>query len=307
MNIILTDDLRYCPETIPQGYIIEKVTPQTLFKFNDNSNVEMVLCTRGLARELKRINLPMCKLVQLFSVGYDNVDLEWFKSMHIPLCNASGVYNNVLAEYVVYSLLLYAKRFHKSLKNRMFRPFRNYHYMTELAGKTIGIMGCGSIGSSVAKHLSGFNVRILGYAKRTVTKEGFSQIYHKNNINSFFNECDFVINTLPHDESTVGLIDKEVLENTKSNFVFVNIGRDSILNQNDFFSYMKSHKNAVAILDMFELIPNPLTNKYHRLNNVLVMPRISAISQESDTALKNLVLHNINAVFYHTELKNRVI
>ncbi len=89
--------------------------------------------------------------------------------------------------------------------------------------------------------------------------------------------------------------------------VFIKIGRNSIFKGDDFYRFMRTHKEATAILDMFEFIPNPLTNKYRRLSNVMVTPRISAISQESTAALKDLLLHNIKAVVDGTELKNRIV
>lgn len=306
MKIILTDVIRYCPEELPQGYKIVSVNEKDLANYSGNKDVEVVLGSRSLVRALHGLNLPSCKLVQLFSVGYDNIDLDWFKQKCIPICNASGIYDNVLAEYVVYAMLLYAKRFHQSLKNRWFRPLRNYHYITELAGKTVGIMGCGRIGSAVASRLVGFDMTIIGYAQHTVTKEGFSRIYHKENIDDFFSRCDYIVNTLPHDKSTIGLIDNGVLSYAKSNMTFVNIGRDSIFNKDDFYHFLKSHKDMTAILDMYELLPNPISNKYRRLSNVFVTPRIASVSSESIKALKELIRNNIHAVVYNQQLSNRI-
>lgn len=307
MKKILTDIPHYCPIQLPEGYELVKVDWKTISMFDGNIDVECVLCSRALARKIQDVNLPSCKLLHLFSVGYDNVDLNVFKQKGISVCNASGIYDNVLAEYVVYAMLLYAKRFHRSLKNRLFRPFRNYHYITEIAGKTIGIMGCGRIGTAVAKHLMGFDVTIIGYAKSTREKDGFSKIYHQDNIAEFFANSDYVVNTLPHDDSTIGIIDMEVLSNCKSSMTFINIGRESVFKGNDFYQYLKTHKMATAILDMFELIPNPITNKYRRLSNVLVMPRIASISHESDERLKVLMRTNIDAVINKQELINKVI
>ncbi len=307
MKLILTDNPKECPTKFPEGYSLNQVNGKTIKQYDGNADVIIVLCSRGLAKDLWQINLPSCRLVHLFSVGYDNVDLAKYKEKDIPLCNAAGVYDNVLAEYVVYAMLLYAKRFHHSLKNRMFRPLRNYHYMTEIAGKTVGVMGCGKIGTAVARHLSGFGVSIIGYAKHTKEKEGFSMIYHEDSINEFFSKSDFVINTLPHDESTIGLINSNVLESAKPDMTFINIGRDSIFNGDDFYNHLKAHRDANAILDIFELLPNPITNKYRRLSNVLVMPRVASISKESEDALKQLLSENINAAIGGGELKNRVI
>ena len=238
MKLILTDDKRNIPDGMPSDYQLQAVDRNSIKQFDDNGDVEVVLCSRALARELQLIKLPACKLVQLFSVGYDDIDLNYYKNNGIPLCNASGIYDNVLAEYVVYAMLLYAKRFNKSIKNRMPRPFRNYHYMTEIAGKTVGILGCGRLGSSVSKHLMGFDVTIIGYAKHTSVKEGFSKIYHEDSINDFFSQCDYIINTLPHDASTIGLINRQVLESAKPIMTFINIGRDSIFGGDAFYNFI---------------------------------------------------------------------
>ena len=174
MKIVLTDNSNYCPSQLPDGYSLIQVSARTIKEYDSNADVEFVLCSRGLARDLWKINLPSCKLVQLFSVGYDDVDIVKYKEKGIPLCNAAGIYDNVLAEYVVYAMLLYAKRFHRSLRNRWYRPFRNYHYMTEIAGKTVGIMGCGRIGTAVVKHLLGFE-RQLSVMQSTQRKKRVSQ------------------------------------------------------------------------------------------------------------------------------------
>lgn len=306
MKLILTDIPKCCPTDIPSGYCLKQVNNKSVIDFEGNTDVEIILCSRSLATALVDVNLPACRLVQLFSVGFDNIDLAYFREKNIPICNASGIYDNALAEYVVYSMLLYAKRFHRSLKNRLFRIFRNYHYMTEIAGKTVGILGCGRIGSAVAKRLSGFGVRVVGYARTTTSKEGFDMIYNGGDIVKLFSESDYIVNVLPHDDSTIGLIDNSLLQYCKQTMTFINIGRDSVFKGDDFYNYMKTNKDATAILDMFDILPNPITNKYRRLSNVLVMPRIAAISKESDHGLTELLRYNINACITGIDLKNRL-
>ena len=102
MKIILTDSPKNCPEQLPDGYDLIKVDGSTIKRYDGNEDVAFVLCTRGLAATLvnEDIHLPSCRLVQLFSVGYDDVDVEKYQARDLPLCNAAGVYDNVLAEYV---------------------------------------------------------------------------------------------------------------------------------------------------------------------------------------------------------------
>lgn len=283
------------------------VSKKTLMSYENNADVIAVACSRTLARQLQSINLPNCKLIQLESVGFDNVDLSIFKNKGICVCNAKSIYDNCLAEYVVFAMLLYAKRFHRSIKNWIFRPFRNYRYMTEIAGKTVGVMGVGQIGGEVAKRLSMFGVNIIGYANNTKEKEYFSEIYHKAKFAQFLSSCDFLINVLPHDDSTIGLLNKNTLHYLKPTVAFINIGRESIYVKKDLVTFFKANRDAVAILDIFEVIPRFLTNPLRRLSNVLIMPRVSAISRESDFEIINLICANINSLLNNKELQNIVV
>ena len=70
---------------------------------------------------------------------------------------------------------------------------------------------------------------------------------------------------------------------------------------------MRMNKDAVAILDIFEIIPRYITNPLRRLSNVLIFPRVSAISQESDNYLIRLVIDNITRLQNHQEFKNQIV
>ena len=309
-SIVLIESKKYfnaISSGLPSDYNAVLVDSKSISEYNNCSDVIAVVCSRGLAHKLETINLPNCKLIQLESVGFDDVNLSCFAKKHITVCNAKFIYDNCLAEYVVFAMLLYAKRFHKSPKRWWFRPLRNYHYMTEIAGKIVGIMGVGQIGGAVAKRLSTFGVKIIGYANHTKEKDFFDKIYHKADFPDFLSACDFLVNVLPHDSSTFGLLNKESLGYLKPNVVFINIGRDSIYEKCDFVRFMRMNKDAVAILDIFEIIPRYITNPLRRFSNVLIFPRVSAISQESDNYLIRLVIDNITRLQNHQEFKNQIV
>lgn len=293
MNIILTDSLKYCPE-IPGRTLVNF---KSIKKFQNDFNVVAAVCTRGMAKRLLLYNFPNLKVIQLFSAGYDGIDLGLVKSKGITLCNAANIYNIGMSEFVVFAILMRAKRFHKSLKNNRFRPFRNYHYITELYGKTVGIMGCGNIGSQIAKRLSAFEMKVVGYDKEIGRKPYFEQIYGLTEISDFVSQCDYLVNCLPLMPSTIGLLNKNWFELMKHDITFVNVGRKQIINDKDFLKFLKSHSDVTAILDMLEMIPNPITNPYRRLNNVLVLPGVTAISQEINERLNALIIDNIKRMY----------
>lgn len=260
----------------------------------NKDDVEIVVCDRGCARQLISTECKKLKYVQLTSAGYEGLDPKDFAEKGIMLCRAADVYNINMAEFVIYAMLICSKKYHRSIKNRCIRPLRNYHYITELYGKTVGIMGVGNIGGEVASRLSTFGMRVVGYARNTREKVFFERIYHRDEIKEFLSQCDYIVNTLPHSEETVGLLGTEAFSVLKPNIIMVNEGRSSIFDKHAFIHFFKTHPNASAILDMMELIPTPISNPYRRLHNVIVWPGIVASSQEIDCRLASFVAENID-------------
>ncbi len=301
--IILTDSSKYCPE----------FTERTVVKIGDaaqyvgNTDVVAAFCSRAMAIQLLQLDIPNLKVIQLFSAGYDGIDLEQIKKKGITLCNAADVYNLGMAEFVVYGMLRRAKRYHRSIKNMWLRPLRNYHYITELYGKTVGIMGCGNIGQQIAKRLAAFDMRVIGYDARTDERPYFDEIYGLNEKEVFVPQCDYIVNCIPLMPSTKGMLDKSWCNLMKNDVTFVNVARKGLINDADLISYLKSHKDATAILDMLEQMPNPITNPYRRLSNVLVLPGVTAASVESMDRLHVLLLSNLENIKYNSPMKNIIV
>ena len=243
----------------------------------------------------------------MFSAGFDNIDPKLLQSKGVHLCNAANVYNTGMAEFVVYAMLMRAKRYHKSIKNHWLRPLRNYHYITELAGKTVGILGAGNIGGQIAKRLEVFEMHVLGFDIKTNDRPHFEKIYNAEGLTEFLGRCDYIVNCMPLFKSTEGMLNRAWFEKMKSDVTIVNVGRKKIINDKDFIAFLKAHKEATAVLDMFEKIPNPFTNPYRRLRNVLVLPGVTAISKEIDEKLSNLITENMRRLKSGEPLLNQIV
>lgn len=302
-SIILTSD----KNLVSISDNVHLINKSTLHKYDKSENVVALICSREIAVLAQKLTLPNLKLLQLTSAGWDNVDLNFYRSRNVTVCNAADVYSVAMAEYVFLLMLQSAKRFNENINNTNIRFLRNYKYITELSNKTVGIMGVGSIGSEVAKRAEAFGMRVIGYANKTKQKQYFSQIYHKDNIVDFVSQCDYLVVTLPHSEATIGLIDKNLLAHMKKHVVIVNVGRKTVFNQNDFLNALKSNSKMTALLDMFELFPNPVTNPYRRLSNVMVVPGVTAISKESTLKLIDLAKYNLSCLKYSdSEFRNTI-
>lgn len=268
---------------------------------------EAAIASRAFAARLLEGNTPKLRLIQLTSAGYEGVDLETAKRKGIAVCNAADVYSVGMAEYVVYALLSHAKRFHRSIKNRTLRPFRNYHYITELAGKTVGILGAGSIGTQIAKRLEAFDMKVLGYARAAGERPHFDKVFTEEGVTLLLPQCDYIVNCLPLTIATEGIVCAEWLSLMKPTVAIVNVGRRKTINDRDLLSFLRSHKDATAVLDMFERVPNPFTNPYRRLSNVLVLPGVTAVSREIDERLQSLCREQIDHYNKGERLLNRIV
>lgn len=301
--MILCSDQRKCPQL--KGIVT--VNAETIKQYEENPDVEALICSRDVAQVAQHMNIPNLKVIQLFSAGFDNIDPKLLQSKGVHLCNAANVYNTGMAEFVVYAMLMRAKRYHRSLKNHTLRPFRNYHYLTELAGRTVGILGAGNIGGQIAKRLEAFEMHVLGYDIKTDERPHFERVYNKDGLEEFLGRCDYIVNCMPLFKSTEGMLCKAWFDKMKDDVTIVNVGRKKIINDKDFLVFLKSHKEATAILDMFEKFPNPFTNPYRRLSNVLVLPGVTAISKEIDEKLNQLITENMRRLQNGEPLINQIV
>ena len=135
----------------------------------------------------------------------------------------------------------------------------------------------------------------------------FEKIYNETHLQEFLGRCDYLVNCMPLFKSTEGMLCKKWFDLMKSTVTIVNVGRKKIINDKDFIAFLKSHKDATAVLDMFEKVPNPLTNPYRRLSNVLVLPGVTAISREIDKKLSVLIGENMKRLQSGEPLLNQIV
>ena len=301
--MILCSDRRKCPQI--EG--LQIVNVETIKQYDGNSDVEALICSRDVAQVCQYMDIPNLKLIQLFSVGFDDIDPKLFQSKGVHLCNAANVYNVGMAEFVVYAMLMHAKRYNHSIKNRRLRPMRNYHYITELSGKTVGILGAGNIGQQIAKRLDAFDMHVWGYDLKTDNRPYFEKIYNHELLTDFLGNCNYIVNCMPLFKSTEGILCKKWFDLMKDDVTIINVGRRKIIKDTDFIDFLKCHKDATAILDMFEKVPNPITNPYRRLSNVLVLPGVTAISQEINAKLSALIYENVRRLKIGEPFLNQIV
>lgn len=303
MRVILSDR-KITGVDLPNDAEIKTVDLKTLSGFNGSPDVIAVAGSRAMARAVKGMDLPSLRLYQLTSAGFDNVPCAEFRERGVDVCNAGSVYSVPIAETVVLGVLLMAKRLRKNPNNRRFKFTRHYTSITELAGKKALIMGTGNIGTAIADRLLGFGVATDGYDVFDSGKSQYGKILiGREALLEHIGEYDFVACTLPDNEQTHGFFNKELLDRMSPDAVILNVGRNAVFNRDDLYSALRSRKINGAVLDIFEKFPNPITNKFRRLSNVIVMPGVAAISREVGGRLNDHITANLNALLSGGDLK----
>ena len=296
MQIVLSDkDLKQ--ENLPEGVLVKKISYSSIDTYEHNQDVVAISGSRAMAIKAANMDFPNLKLFQLTSAGFDGVPNDVYAKKGIAVANAGSVYSVPIAETVVFGILSMAKKLRNNPNNRHFKLQRHYSTITELAGKNVLILGAGNIGTAIADRLKGFEMQIDGYDPYCPIKEQYQNIWRtrdelKNNLSKY----DYIVSTLPDNSETKKSINSELFEMMKQTAVIINVGRRAVFDENDFYSVLKNHKIGGAVLDMFEKLPNPITNKFRRLKNVIVMPGVSAISKEVNERLKEHIYNNLDAL-----------
>lgn len=294
--LVLTDK-KLNETALSEDVKVIKLNSVAELKGYSGSDEVVALCgSRAMVIAAEKMEFPSMKIVQLTSAGFDGVPLAQYAKRGVPVCNAGGVYSAPMAETIVFGMLQFAKRYRKNPNNRRFKLLRKYSLITELADKKVLIMGAGNIGTAVADRLKGFDMHIDGYDVFDIKKPQYEKIFHTrdeliNNIGNY----DYIVCTLPDNDDTRCFFDREIFEAMNKNAVIVNVGRRAVFNENDFYSALKNKVIGGAVLDMFEKIPNPITNKFRRLSNTIILPGVAAISQELNVRLRDLMTENVKA------------
>lgn len=216
------------------------------------------------------------KLVQT-GAGYDNVDIAACTELGIWAANAAGVNAQAVAEHVMALLLSYYKNIpflDAFLKNKTDQNQLDYTG-SELAGKTIGIIGFGAIGKKVAEFCRVFDMKVLAYARNAVVQsDGFVQM---TDFDTLISTSDIVSVHIPLNQQTKQLINKAVFQKMKPTSLFINTARGGVVNQSDLIDALKNRDIAGACLDVFEAEPLPVDSELRNLRNVILTPHTAGM------------------------------
>lgn len=204
--------------------------------------------------------LPNLRAVVRAGAGYNTIDIKYARRKSIDVMNTPGANSNAVAEEVFAMLLAVSRHLVAADIDTRAGGWSKKKFMGhEISGKTMGIVGLGNIGQLVAKHASGFDMKLLGYdpiiSKNRADEMGVELV----TLQEIFEKCDYITLHIPENNETRGLINSKLLNLAKPGLVLINCARAGIVNEDDLRT-AKAEKQLVYCNDVYPAdVPGPKT------------------------------------------------
>ena len=232
------------------------------------------------------------RYIQLTSAGYDRVPMDYVKKHGIEIHNARGVYSIPMAEFAISGVLQLYKQngfFYDNQKNHKWEKHRG---LLELYGKTVCIVGCGSVGSECAKRFSAFGCKVIGVDIVPYKNYCYEKMLSLDELKYALSEADVTVLTLPLTDETRHIINQDCFTAMKKGAVLVNIARGAVVDADALILALDSNLGG-AVLDVFEEEPLPADSPLWDMENVLISPHNSFVGDGNHRRLFELIIKNM--------------
>lgn len=263
-----------------------------------------VLATYDSFEKLDISKMKNLKYIQLSSTGFDQVPVDKIINKDIILCNNKGGYSIPIAEWIV-SIILQIYKNTKEFYDKQFKKKWICDYsISEVYGKKVGFLGTGTLSLESAKRLKAFGVEIWGCNTDGRAIKYFDKCFSTEDMDEVFKNCDIVISTIPYTKQTYKLINKSKFRLMKEGSSFINVGRGKVVDEDDLIE--SAYKFRGIALDVFQEEPLSKDSKLWDLDNIIITPHNSWVSDQNSLRSFNLVYNNLKKFISNKEPDNKV-
>lgn len=286
------------------------------------TDAEIIYAVKYPPRPDQALNL---RWVQVHWAGVDSLLNTPIWNSDIALTTASGIHAPNMAQYVMTQILVWAHRVPRWFQFQRLSKWPSQRWELflpdELRGRTLGIIGYGSIGREIARLAKGFGMHVLATKldARHPEDNGYTlvgigdprgelpdRIYPSEATRSMLAECDYIVNTLPLTKKTHHFFDETLFKEMKPNAFLINIGRGRVINEQDLIKALKKGWIAGAGLDVFETEPLPEESPLWTMDNVILTPHVSGFTSSYDERATDLFAENLRRYLAGEKLLNLV-
>jgi len=263
------------------------------------SDADVILSNKVVLSAEVLAQLPKLRYIGVTATGYNNVDLDAARQQGIVVTNVRGYSTSAVAQHT-FSLLLgltnHTELHSQSVRAGDWTNAPDWCYwktpLVEIAGKTIGLIGLGDIGTEVARIAIAFGMRVLAHRKSDAPAgEGIELV----ELDELFRESDVVSLHCPLTAQTNEIIDAVSLAKMKPSAYLINTGRGGLIQEQDLADALNTDNRAGAAVDVLSTEPPKADNPLLTAKNCLITPHVAWAFFESRQRLMQLVADNIVA------------
>lgn len=278
--------------------IYERTAQSDVIKRGKGADI-LIINKTVLGKEELNALAPELKYIGLQSTGYNVVDLESATNNGITVCNIPAYSTNAVAQQVFAFILHFANQVDlhsESVHKGGWCACPDFCYwnvpLSELNGKTLGIIGFGSIGSRVAEIGEAFGMNILVNSR---TKKDLSEFRTAENVdlNTLLEKSDFITCHCPLTPETTGLINKETISKMKKSAVLINTSRGPVVDENALSEALNNDEISGAAVDVLSIEPAKCDNPLLSAKNCIITPHIAWAAKETRARLVDILEENL--------------
>jgi D-3-phosphoglycerate dehydrogenase / 2-oxoglutarate reductase len=245
------------------------------------------------------------KVIGRAGVGLDNVDLKAATKKGVIAMNTPGGNTTSTAEQAFSLILALARNIpqaHGSMKAGKWE--RNKFQGVELYGKTLGVIGLGRIGSTVAKFAQGFGMNIMAFdpflSPELAAKKGIAM----SPLDEIFQNADFITVHVPKTAETKGMIGEAQINKMKKTVRLINCARGGIIDEAALAKALETKRIAGAALDVYDQEPPPADNPFVKLDNCVLSPHLGASTHEAQVNVAIEIAYTVRDALLGKGIRN---
>ena len=315
MKIILTDAQTVLDNLVNADILKQfgEVEEYGLLRYDEVAekiaDADMVVCNKTLLDKNTLRLAKNLKYIGLFATGYNNIDIDYCKAHNIAVCNAGSYSTNAVAQHTFALILEHfnnTSNYNKYVqdgrwkRSKTFSPF--VYPLSELARKTLGIVGFGNIGRAVAKIANAFEMRVIAYNRSEKQADEVEFV----SFETLLEQSDIVSVHCPLNSESENMFDKNAFAKMKKGALFVNTARGGVMVEQDLFDALQSGHLGGAAIDTLKVEPMEEDCILMGAKNCIMTPHIAWAPVETRVRLMNIVADNIRA-FLNGTPQNRIV
>lgn len=254
------------------------------------AEIEVLLCLRPPKDVLARA--PRINWIMTVGAGVDSVLPNPGLRQECIITNARGIHAPQISEHVLGVILALALRLPVHVRNQTESVWQMKSHMI-VAGKTLAVLGLGSIGREIARKANCLGLRVIGIKKNPAPVDYVERVYGPDDLHQVLGEADFVVLVVPLTPETRGMIGKAELEAMKPEAFLINISRGAVVVEQELVEALQNGRIAGAALDVFEKEPLPPESPLWKMENVIVTPHNAGIRPDYTEAVSKLFCDNL--------------